>query len=74
MQRVWIINDLYVDEAYRQQGVAKLLMEAAEEFARETGAIRTQLSTQISNDAARSLYESRGYIQDHEFYHYSLSL
>lgn len=74
MKRVWILNDLFVEEAYRNKGVAKLLMNAAEEFARQTGAVRIVLSTQISNIAAQTLYESRGYMKDEEFYHYALRL
>jgi GNAT superfamily N-acetyltransferase len=61
MKRVWILNDLFVQEAHRKKGVAKLLMGAAENFARETGAVRIILSTQVSNIAAQSLYESLGY-------------
>jgi GNAT superfamily N-acetyltransferase len=72
MKRVWILNDLFVDETYRGHGVAKLLLNAAENCARETGAIRVILSTQISNIAAQKLYESRGYAKDEEFYHYTL--
>jgi GNAT superfamily N-acetyltransferase len=61
MKRVWILNDLFVQEAYRKKGVAKLLMSAAENFARDTGAVRIILSTQVSNIAAQTLYESLGY-------------
>jgi ribosomal protein S18 acetylase RimI-like enzyme len=74
MKRVWILNDLFVDEGYRGNGVAKLLMSAAENFARETGSVRIVLATQVSNIAAQSLYESRGYAKDEEFYHYALRL
>ena len=74
MKRVWILNDLFMEESSRKGGIAKLLMNAAEEFARETGAVRIILATQISNVAARSLYESRGYTKDEEFYHYALCL
>lgn len=74
MKRVWILNDLFVDEGYRGQGVAKSLMSAAENFARETECVRIVLATQISNVAAQSLYESRGYAKDEEFYHYALRL
>ena len=74
MKRVWILNDLFVDESHRGDGVAKSLMSAAENFARETGAIRIILATQISNVAAQSLYELRGYSKDEEFYHYALCL
>lgn len=74
MKRVWILNDLFVDKDYRGNGIAKALMRAAEVFARETGAVRVVLATQISNIAAQSLYESRGYTKDEEFYHYALRL
>lgn len=74
MKRVWILNDLFVDEACRENGIAKLMMSAAENFARETGAVRVVLATQISNVSAQALYELRGYAKDEEFYHYSLRL
>jgi ribosomal protein S18 acetylase RimI-like enzyme len=74
MKRVWILNDLFVDQACRKKGVAKLLLSAAENFSRETKAIRIILSTQISNTTAQSLYESLGYCKDEEFFHYALRL
>jgi ribosomal protein S18 acetylase RimI-like enzyme len=74
MQRVWILNDLFVEEAYRKQGVARLLMDAAENFARATHAVRINLETQMTNTAAQALYESRGYCRDDEFYLYTLEL
>ena len=74
MKRIWILNDLFVDQACRKKGIAKLLLSAAEDFARETEAIRIILATQISNIAAQSLYKSLGYSKDEEFYHYSLQL
>lgn len=74
MKRIWILNDLFVEETFRNKGVAKLLMSAAEKFARETGAVRIVLSTQIANVVAQKIYESRGYIKDEEFFHYALSL
>jgi ribosomal protein S18 acetylase RimI-like enzyme len=74
MGQIWILNDLFVAEAYRGQGIAKQLMTAAENFARERGVIRVGLSTQVTNTSAQALYEARGYVRDTEFYHYSLSL
>ena len=64
MKRIWILNDLFVEESYRNNGVAKLLISTAENFAKETGAARIILSTQVSNITAQSLYESLGYIQN----------
>jgi GNAT superfamily N-acetyltransferase len=34
MRRIWILNDLFVEEDFRKKSVAKLLMSAAEKFAR----------------------------------------
>jgi GNAT superfamily N-acetyltransferase len=74
MKRVWILNDLFVEETARCQGVGTQLMQVAESFARQTGAVRIALSTQMANQKAQSLYESRGYVKDEVFYHYSLAL
>jgi ribosomal protein S18 acetylase RimI-like enzyme len=74
MRPIWILNDLFVDEAYRQQGVARSLMNTAKTFAQETRAIRLTLATQITNQAAQMLYESLGYRKNEEFYTYELTL
>lgn len=74
MKRIWILNDLFVEENHRKKGVATLLMNAAANFARETEAVRIILSTQMSNIAAQALYESLGYSKNEEFYHYALRL
>jgi ribosomal protein S18 acetylase RimI-like enzyme len=74
MKRVWILNDLYVKESHRRKGIAKLLMSVAEEYAKESGAVRVILATQISNITAQKLYEAQDYVKDEEFYHYALRL
>ncbi|MDZ8104156.1 MAG: GNAT family N-acetyltransferase [Nostoc sp. DedQUE12a] len=74
MKRVWILNDLYVKESHRQKGVASLLMNTAQEYAKASGAIRVILATHISNTNAQKLYKLQGYIKDEEFYHYALRL
>jgi GNAT superfamily N-acetyltransferase len=74
MKRVWILNDLYVKESHRRQKAATLLINAAQEYAKESGAIRVILATHISNKSAQKLYELKGYIKDEEFYHYALRL
>lgn len=74
MRRIWILNDLFVQPSHRGQGVGRQLLDAAEQYARETGAIRVVLETQVSNLPAQALYESRGYVRDKEFYGYALSL
>ncbi|WP_020619646.1 GNAT family N-acetyltransferase [Paenibacillus daejeonensis] len=74
MRSTWILNDLYVDEAFRQRGVARQLMEAARVYAEQTGAKGLGLSTAKDNYTAQRLYESLGYERDEAFLHYSYQI
>lgn len=74
MKRAWILNDLYVDEQTRKQGVGELLLHKAKEYAIETGAKSLSLSTAPDNYTAQRLYEKNGYAKDISFYHYELGL
>jgi len=74
MGRIWILNDLFIDESARRQGVGTILLETAAEFARALGAIRLQLETKPDNSAAQAAYEALGWKQDTEFLNYSLDL
>jgi len=49
MQKIWILNDLFVAADFRRQNVARNLMKSAKKYAMETGALRIDLATQISN-------------------------
>jgi len=59
--RNWILNDLYVDEDYRKQGIGKILIDAAMDFGISTGAKYVQLETAVDNYGAQHLYESIGF-------------
>lgn len=74
MQRVWILNDLFVLPAQRNQGIAKALMNQAKEYAISTEAVRLVLATEITNKIGQSLYESMGYRRFNDFYHYVLNV
>jgi GNAT superfamily N-acetyltransferase len=74
MKFIWILNDLFVDREARRGGVGRLLMNAALNLARSTGAARLVLSTAKGNVPAKSLYLSLGYRQDEEFDHLELPL
>ena len=74
MGRVWLLNDLYVDAAARRTGLGDALMQAAEEFAREQGALGMQLETAEDNHAGQALYERRGWTVERGFLHYGLAL
>ena len=60
MKKIWILNDLFVHPDHRRGGVARMLIEKAEVFARDDGAVRLKLQTEHSNTEARSLYEKMG--------------
>ena len=71
--RTWILNDLYVDANARRGGVARALLDAAAEFARDDGARSIVLETTRDNAPARALYRNAGWIEDQTQW-YSLSL
>ncbi|MGL4906813.1 GNAT family N-acetyltransferase [Aeromonas veronii] len=71
MKRMWYLNDLYVTESARQQGVARALLKRVASFAKETDALTVKLATAVSNHAAKSLYESEGYQKVIAFDHYT---
>ncbi|HEY9771867.1 MAG TPA: GNAT family N-acetyltransferase [Coleofasciculaceae cyanobacterium] len=74
MQRVWILNDLFVLPTERNKGVAKALMNAAKEYAVSTNAVRIILATEVTNSIGQNLYQSMGYRKFDEFYHYVLAI
>lgn len=55
------IDDLCVDKDHRHTGAGRLLMEAAEEFARETGCYNITLNVWEFNENAKAFYEHLGY-------------
>lgn len=62
--RTWILNDLYVAEEARRCGVARALLQAAVEYARDDGAAGISLETTGDNAAARALYRAAGWHED----------
>ena len=76
LARIFILNDLFVQEQARRTGVASSLLSAAATFAVSLGAVRLSLSTALTNDAAQALYRSAGWNRDQQFsvYHLALSV
>ena len=74
LARIFILNDLFVSEQARRNGVASALMSAAVKFASTLGAVRLSLSTAITNDAAQALYHSAGWKRDDQFFVYHLAI
>ena len=76
LARIFILNDLFVQEQARRTRVASSLLSAAATFAVSLGAVRLSLSTAVTNEAARALYRSAGWKRDEQFcvYHLALSV
>ncbi len=71
MKRVWLLNDLFVDEKFRGQGFSKALIERVKEFCQETGAHGFSLETSKLNDVGNQLYLKMGLELDLEHNYYS---
>src|SRR5580698_216453 len=72
MKRLWLLNDLFVNENFRKRGIAEALIHEAEKLAKETGAAGIQLETAIDNFSAQRLYERLNFVRETEFYTYFL--
>lgn len=70
LQKLWILNDLFVAEKARGLGVSKALLNEVLSFAKNDGAIRIELKTDIPNKIARELYCSVGFIEDQDNVYY----
>lgn len=69
LERVWILNDLFVDASARSQGIGQSLLREAQEFCRKQGAKGLALETGVENPAQK-LYESLGWEKDTHCFHY----
>jgi ribosomal protein S18 acetylase RimI-like enzyme len=74
LKRVWILNDIYVNEDYRRQLVADHLVKHAKKMAKETQAVRMRVATSSTNDVAQKVYESIGFREDTQFKNYVLPI
>ncbi len=54
------IEDICVNEAYRKKGVGRLLFDAANQEARQRGAVSLELGVWAFNETARHFYEDMG--------------
>jgi GNAT superfamily N-acetyltransferase len=55
------VDDVFVLEQYRGQGIGTKLMREAVNYARESGCVRIELGTRRDNIRARQLYERLGF-------------
>lgn len=70
MQRLWLLNDLYVNEKYRGLGISKALIEQAKQLVIETNACALTLETEKSNIVGNKLYSATDFKLDEEHNYY----
>lgn len=74
LQRLWILNDLFVGPSFRRKGIAKALMARARELADQTASKGLVLETTVDNQPAQRLYETLGFVKTEDLYSYTLTL
>jgi GNAT superfamily N-acetyltransferase len=74
MQKIFILNDMFVLPTERHSGVATELVLAAEKYAKDEVAVRLLLEVEFSNNTAQKLYEKLGWEKDEVHYYYEKDL
>jgi GNAT superfamily N-acetyltransferase len=70
LERVFVLNDLFVHESGRRKGVASELLAAVETYAWSLRAVRVTLNVARTNKSGQALYEAQGWSQDSQFFMY----
>jgi GNAT superfamily N-acetyltransferase len=71
MERMWLLNDLFVTKTARNQGVGESLLMRAQDFVYKKGHKGLLLQTEKSNFTAQKLYEKLGWEnEDNQYYYY----
>jgi GNAT superfamily N-acetyltransferase len=75
MQRLWLLNDLYVAPAFRGSGISIALIESAKALCRQTGACGLSLETAKTNTIGNQLYPRTGFVADadHHYYYWDIT-
>lgn len=71
MQRLWLLNDLFVDNEHRGKGVSKQLIETAKELCKQTNSCGLILETAKTNIVGNELYPKVGFSLDNDHNYYS---
>jgi GNAT superfamily N-acetyltransferase len=71
MRKLWLLNDLFVDEIHRGKGVSIALIEKAKQLCVETDACGLMLETAKTNIVGNNLYPKTGFSLDNDHNYYS---
>ncbi|AZQ61276.1 GNAT family N-acetyltransferase [Flammeovirga pectinis] len=71
LKRLWLLNDLYVDEAERGKGCSILLLDEAKKHAVSTNSAGLILETEKVNKIGNNLYPRTGFQLDNDHNYYA---
>ena len=67
--KMWLLNDLYVEEAHRGKGLSKQLIAECQQLCKATKAAAILIETAKDNLVANKAYPATGFqLLDHNFY------
>lgn len=74
MKKYWLLNDLYINEEHRGQGISVQLIEMAKDLVRNTNACGMYLETEKTNVIGNNLYPKAGFkpMDDVNFYEWKV--
>lgn len=75
MKRLWLLNDLFVDEHHRGKGISVMLIDKAKELCEQTNAHGLMLETDKTNAIGNALYPRAGFTLDaeHNYYYWNIN-
>ncbi|HMT28523.1 MAG TPA: GNAT family N-acetyltransferase [Bacteroidia bacterium] len=75
LKRQWLLNDLFVAENFRNNGLGRKLIDACKNFCRETNSGGLLLETAKTNISANNLYLNTGFKVQYEqnFYFWDIN-
>lgn len=72
LNKILILNDLFVDSSIRKKGIGEQLILKTVDLAKELGSDLIRLRTAKNNIVAQKLYHKMGFIKDEHLYSYDL--
>jgi len=74
MKRLWLLNDLFVDENQRSKGISIALIEEAKKLCKASQSCGMILETAKTNDIGNNLYPKTGFELDNDHNYYSWNI
>ncbi|MHC1721666.1 MAG: GNAT family N-acetyltransferase [Aminipila sp.] len=64
-----ILDDLYIKEEFRGNGIGRFVMQSLETYAREQGCKRLQFQSEYTNSEAHKFYNKLGYVSESMYFY-----